>query len=224
MQELILKNLITIIFILLLIYGFAKGFAVGFLKKVLSLGSIIVAVIATRFFTPVVANFVKDVTNIESTLTSIIFDSIIKNNFYDQINIPWLSDSIDTGNIQESIRNGLCTNIANAIINLICGIAVFIIVIILIKIVIKILDIVDYIPVVGQLNKILGGVFGILEIIVIVCIAFTILKAIENIPQIKIVTDNIKASPIVSGLYNNNFIFNFFANLFSAFTAGGKAA
>lgn len=224
MQEFILKNLITIIFILFLVYGFIKGFAVGFLKKVLSFGSIIVTIIATRFFTPMVSNFVKDVTNIESTLTALIYDSIIKNNFYDQINIPWLNGSVDTGNIQESIRSGICTNIANAIINLVCGIIVFIVVLILIKIVLKILDIVDFIPVVGQLNKILGGAFGIFEMILIVWIVFTIFKALENVPQIKILTDNIKGSALVGYFYNNNFIFNFFANLFSAFSAGGSTA
>ena len=224
MQEFILKNLITIIFILFLVYGFIKGFAVGFLKKVLSFGSIIVTIIATRFFTPMVSNFVKDVTNIESTLTALIYDSIIKNNFYDQINIPWLNGSVDTGNIQESIRSGICTNIANAIINLVCGIIVFIVVLILIKIVLKVLDIVDFIPVVGQLNKILGGAFGIFEMILIVWIVFTIFKALENVPQIKILTDNIKGSALVGYFYNNNFIFNFFANLFSAFSAGGRTA
>jgi len=224
MQEFILKNLITIIFILFLVYGFIKGFAVGFLKKVLSFGSIIVTIIATRFFTPMVSNFVKDVTNIESTLTALIYDSIIKNNFYDQINIPWLNGSVDTGNIQESIRSGICTNIANAIINLVCGIIVFIVVLILIKIVLKVLDIVDFIPVVGQLNKILGGAFGIFEMILIVWIVFTIFKALENVPQIKILTDNIKGSALVGYFYNNNFIFNFFANLFSAFSAGGSTA
>lgn len=223
MQEFILKNLITIIFILFLVYGFIKGFAVGFLKKVLSFGSIIVTIIATRFFTPMVSNFVKDVTNIESTLTALIYDSIIKNNFYDQINIPWLNGSVDTGNIQESIRNGICTNIANAIINLVCGIIVFIVVLILIKIVLKVLDIVDFIPVVGQLNKILGGAFGIFEMILIVWIVFTIFRALENVPQIKILTDNIKGSALVGYFYNNNF-FNFFANLFSAFSVGGSTA
>lgn len=224
MQEFILKNLITIIFVLLLIYGFIKGFAVGFLKKVLSFGSIIVTIIATRFFTPMVSNFVKDVTNVESTLTALIYDSIIKNNFYDQINIPWLNGSIDTGSIQESIRNGICTNIANAIINLVCGIVVFIVVLILIKIILKVLDIVDFIPVVGQLNKILGGVFGLFETILIVWIVFTIFKALENVPQVKILSDNIKGSVLVGYFYNNNFIFNFFVNLFSAFSAGGSTA
>lgn len=221
MQEFILKNLITIIFILLLIYGFMKGFAVGFLKKILSFGSIIVTIIATRFFTPVVSDFVKDVTNIESTLTAMIYDSIIKNNFYNQVDIPWLNSAIDTGSIQETIKNGLCTSIANAIINLSCGIAVFIIVMVLIKIVLKVLDIVDFIPVVGQLNKLMGGVFGVFEIVLVTWIVFTVFRALENIPQIEVVINNIKDSAMVGYIYNNNLVYNFFINLFSAFTVSG---
>lgn len=222
MQEFILKNLITIIFILLLVYGYIKGFNVGLLKKVLSFGSIIVSIFATRFFTPVLSGFIKDVTNIESTLTAIIYDSIIKNNFYDQINIPWLNGSIDTGNIQETIKNGLCTNIANSIINLGCGIVVFLITLVLIKIILKVLDIVDFIPVVGQLNRILGGVFGVCEIILTVWIVFMVLKALENVPQIAIITDNIKSSFIVNYFYNNNFIFSLFEKFFSVFTNGNS--
>ena len=217
MQELFLKNLITIIFIALSIYGYVKGFATGFLKKVLSIGSLIVTIIATRYLTPVVSEMVKDITNIESTLTAIIYDSIVKNNFYDQINIPWLGSALGTGSIQEVIKNGICTNIANAIINLICGVFVFIVVLIIIRILIKVLDVVNYIPVVGQLNKILGGIFGIFEVVVITWILFTILRALESLPQVKVLTDNIKDSFIVSIIYKNNIIFNFFANLFSAF-------
>ena len=66
------------------------------------------------------------------------------------------------------------TNIANGIINLMCGIAVFITVLVLVKLILKILDIVDYIPVVGQLNKMLGGVVGIAEFIMILWIFFTV--------------------------------------------------
>lgn len=223
MQEFILKNLITIIFVLFLVYGFAKGFALGFLKKALSLGAIIITIIITKIFTPVISDFVKDVTSVESTLTDLIYDSIIKNNFYDQINIPWLNGTIDTGNIQDTIKNGLCTNIANAIINLLCGIAVFVVTLILVKLILKILDVVDFIPVVGQLNKILGGVFGVVEIILITWIVFTILRALENVPQIKIIVDNIKSSAVVGYLYENNFVYGFFTNLFSAFTAKGNA-
>ena len=40
MQEFILKNLITIIFVVLLILGFIKGYMAGFFKKVISFASI----------------------------------------------------------------------------------------------------------------------------------------------------------------------------------------
>ncbi len=222
MQEIILKNLITIVFILFMIYSFVKGFKMGFVKKILSFGTIIITIIATKVFTPTIAGYVKDITNWESTLTTKIYDALMKSNVYDQLNVPILRDAIDTGNIQESIRDGLCTNIANAIINLICGIAVFIIVLILVKLALKVLDIIDYIPVVGQLNKILGGMFGIVEMIVITWILFTILRALENIPQVAVINNNIKESYIVSYLYNNNLIYNFLSNLFLSFNSGSQ--
>ena len=215
MQEFILKNLITIIFIILLTLGFLKGFSAGLLKKVLSLATIIITIILTRTFTPVAANIVKDVTNIEATLTAMIYDLLVKSTAYDSLNIPFLQKSLDTGNIESTIRDGLCTNIANAIINLLCGIVIFILVLFLIKLIIKILDIVDYIPIVGQLNKILGGALGVLEIILIVSIIFTILRVLEGSPQVKVLTDNIKESAIVGSIYEHNIVYNFFSRLFS---------
>ena len=216
MQEFILRNLITIIFLGLFIYGFMKGYATGFIKTILSFGSIIVSILLTRMFTPSVASVVKDVTNIESTLTSMIYNSLINTHLYDSLSIPFIKDAIGTGNIEMTIKEGLCANLANAIINLLCGIAVFVITMILIKIVIRILDIIDLIPVVGQLNKLLGGVFGILEILVITWIGFAILRVFEGVPNIQTITDNIKQSFLVGSIYNNNFIYEFFANLFTA--------
>ena len=214
MQEFILKNLITIIFLLLLVYSFVRGFSLGLIKKVLSLGSMIVAIIATRFVTPIVVEFVKNVTNIESTLTARLYDAIIKTNAYDQFNIPYIKDAVNTGNIQESIRDGLCTTIANGIINLLCGLAVFIVILIAIRIILKVLDVVDYIPVIGQINKILGGVLGVVEIIIAVWILFTVIRALENIPQVKVVAENVKESAMVGYFYKNNIIYDFFVNFF----------
>ena len=216
MQEFIVKNLITVVFFLFLIYGFIKGFASGFIKKVLSLASIIITIFATRALTPMAASFIKDVTNLESSLTTIIYDALIKSNAYNSIDIPWLNTYIDTSNIEATIRDGLCTNLANTIINLICGIVIFIIVLILIKLIIKILDIVDYIPLVSQLNKILGGVLGVIEVMLIIYIAFTILRFFEAIPQVNVAVANIRASAFVGSLYDNNLIYNFFTNAFSA--------
>lgn len=213
MQEMIAKNLITVLFFVLLIFSFFSGYSKGLIKMIVSFGSIIIAVIVTRMITPIAADAVKNATNIESTLTSKIYEVMIKTNLYDNINIPWVKEAIDTGNLEESLKNNLCTGLANAIINLLCGIAVFIVVLIIIRLIIKILDVVNYVPIVGKLNKILGGVLGMLETIVVISIIFAILKALNNIPQIKIIDDCISSSYIVGALYNDNIIYNFFMNL-----------
>lgn len=218
MQEFILKNLITIIFIVLVVCGFLKGFSEGLLKMLLSFGSIIITIVATKFMTPIVASMVKDVTNIESSLTSAIYDSIIKTNIYDGLNIPWLKSAINTGSIESVLRDELCAKIANGIISLLCGIAIFVVVLILIKLLLKVLDVVDYIPLISQFNKIMGGILGTLQIVLIVAILFTILKIFEAIPQVQVVVDNIKDSYIVGYIYNNNIVYNFVSNIFGVFT------
>ena len=81
---------------------------------------------------------------------------------------------------------------------------------------VKALDVVNYIPLVGQLNKILGGVLGVVETIFIVWILFAVFRIFESVPQIKILVDNINSSFLLGPLYQNNFVYDFFANLFSS--------
>ena len=78
------------------------------------------------------------------------------------------------------------------------------------------LDIVNYIPFVGQFNKILGGVLGLAETILLFWVIFAVLKAFEGVPQVNVFTDNIKSSFLIGSFYDNNFVYNFFVNLFSS--------
>ena len=215
MQEFLLNNLITILFIIFVIYNFVRGFHIGLVKKILSIGTIILTIIATRFFTPIVASAVKDATNIEATLTAFIYDNLLKGNDFNSLNIPFLKDAVNTGNVESTMRDVLCNNIANAVINLLCGIVVFISVLLIIKILIKVFVLFNYIPVIGELNKILGGAFGVIEVLIIVSIIFTILRVLENISPINTIVENIKKSPIVGNIYENNVIFNYLSGLFS---------
>lgn len=215
MQEFILKNLITIVFLLLCVYNFIKGFEVGFIKKVISVGSIIISIVTTKIFTPIVAGFVKDITNIEATLSDIIYKTFIETKVYDKLNLNSISKIFNTGNLGNTIKNNLCNGIANVLINFLCGVIVFIASIILIRILLKILDAVNLIPFVGNLNRLLGGLLGILEIIIIVWLSFIVLEVFSTFPQVNIIIQNIKKSFIVGTLYNNNLLLNFFLNLFT---------
>ena len=216
MQGLILENLITILFVIFIIFSFMSGFSKGFLKMIISFGSLIVSIVLTRMLTPTAAETIKNITNIESSLTSAIYDAITKTNIYDKIDLPFMKNAIDTGNIENMLRDNVCNGMANAIINLLCGVALFIAIFIALKIMVKALDVVNYIPLVGQLNKILGGVLGVVETIFIVWILFAVFRIFESVPQIKILVDNINSSFLLGPLYQNNFVYDFFANLFSS--------
>ena len=120
MQVFILENLITLLIIIYLTYGIIKGFKLGLLKLILSLGSIVVTIIITKTFTPMVASIVKDVTNIESTLTERIYNAFITTNTFDSFNLN-LFNIQNTGELNETIKNTICSNYANIIINIISG-------------------------------------------------------------------------------------------------------
>ena len=216
MQVFILENLITLLIIIYLAYGLIKGFNSGLLKLILSLGSLVVTIIITKTFTPMVASIVKDVTNIESTLTERIYNAFITTNTFDSFNLN-LFNIQNTGELNETIKNTICSNYANIIINIMSGVGLFIASIIVLKFVIKVLDIVDYIPMVGQLNKILGAVAGVAQSLIIIWIIMVIVRVFENMPQVQNVIRNIQKSPIAWNIYTNNVIYDFLANLFPVF-------
>ena len=215
MQEFILENLLTLLVVIYLLYGLIKGFKLGFLKLVLSLGSLIVAIFLTRTFTPVVTATVKDVTNIESTLTEQIYNAFIKTNTFDSFNLN-LFNIQNTGELNETIKNTICSNYANIVINILSGVGVFIVILIVLKIAIRVLDIVDYIPMVGQINKLLGAFAGVFQSLIIIWIILVIVRVFENMPQVQNIIKNIQKSSLLWNIYTNNVVYDFLANLFPA--------
>lgn len=250
MEDFITSNLLTIIFIIVAVTSFIAGYKKGFIAKILSFASFILAIILARLFTPIVANGINEATNINKGIADSLYNAImnsdsvgqIKNipnlqslpdiseinpsaipelsNLTDILNNPWLKN-IDLSNIEEGIHT-ISQGIADSIVSIVCGIILFIVLFILLKFLAKAVHVINYIPIIGSLNKILGGLLSIAEIVIVLWIAFAILRAMENLPTISDITNYIKASPLVSLIYSNNFIYNFFANLFNS-SFGPKA-
>ena len=195
----IVNLLITILTILFFVFSIRKGYQMGFFKKLLSIASLIIAIILTKALYINVANVTNDYTNIIPNISS-----ALKNAFNN-------SSSFD--NMNESINN-ISDTLAKGIWEVVCGIITFIAVMLLLKIIIRLLDFIDFVPVIGKLNKILGGALGIVEAFFILWILFLIIRMLTIVPQFKIVEDYINNSFITSSVYNNNFIYNFFVNLF----------
>ena len=212
MKEFFLDNIIFIFLILILIFGFLRGRELGLVKKVMSLGMLIATIIITKFLTPKAVLIIKDVTNIESTITDIIYQAFEKTNVFDsKLNIDAIKNIIGTSELFDNMKNQIATGIANVIINVGCSIAVFILIFIILKIIFKLLDVVDYIPVIGSINKFLGGVLGVFEAMLFIWVVFAVIRALDdNIPAVHDVVMKINNNPYVKYIYDHNSVYNFF--------------
>lgn len=211
----IISHLITIFVILFFVFSIRRGYQLGFFKKVLSIASLIIAIVLTKNLTPTVVLLIKDYTNIKSTISSALYNVFKNSNSFDSISIEGIQNIFNLGNMNESIQDFISNTVTEGILTIFCGIITFISLMILLKIIFRLLDFIDFVPVIGQLNKVLGGGLGLIEAIFLLWIAFSIIKLLTIIPQVKIIEDYINNSIITTSIYNNNAIYNFFANLFS---------
>lgn len=214
MRGFILDNLIFIIIAIFFVLSFIKGYEKGFIRKVVSIATIIVTIIVTKTFTPTVVETLKDMTNIEATVNDRIYEALIKTNVFDKLNLGVLQGFFGTGDMQDMVRNKIAAELTSVALNFMCGVCLFIFTFLVIKIIIRLLDFIDYIPVIGEINKLLGGVSGVVEALLVVWLVFSVIRVFENVPSIKSVVDNIDGNPVVNMIYNNNLIYNFFSSLF----------
>lgn len=214
MQNFIMSNLIFILVILFLLFGLITGFKMGFLKKLLSFGSIIISIFCTKTFTPEVVKIVKDYTNIQSSLSDNLNKTFNETSILDKMDLSKIQNVIDIESMNLSIKEYVSTNLSNLLLNILCGIAVFLVTMLILKIIIKFLDIVDIIPIVGQINKLFGGVLGVFQSLLLIWIVFAVLKFLSVLPPVKdVITNNIENTFFLNYIYENNIVYNFFANL-----------
>ena len=212
MQNFLISNLILILLLISLCLGFVDGYKKGILKKIISFLSIIISINLTKTFTPKAVVLVKDYTNIESTLTEMFYRMFKKTNIFDNVDLGNINSIFNLDNMNDSIRVYINENLTNLFITILCSIFLFIFFILILKIIIKILDIVNIIPIVGQLNKILGGILGFAESYLVISIIFCLIRIISSIPVInELIVKNIQSSFILNYIYNNNLIYNFFS-------------
>lgn len=211
-----MNNLLTIIVLLFLILSIRKGYQIGFFKKVLSLLSLIISVILTRIFTPQVVLLVKDYTNIKPTISNALYNSFKNTNTFDNVDISRIQNIFNLNSMNESIKEFISNTVTEGILTVVCGIVTFIAFVILLKIIFRLLDFIDFVPIVGTLNKYLGGVFGLIEGVFLLWILFLIIRCLTIIPEIKMLEESINKSFLVGHIYNNNLIYNFFIGLFSS--------
>lgn len=209
---------IDILFIVILLVCLIQGIVKGFVKSVISFGIVIVAIIASKIFTPNVVFFIKTKTNLYTKLTSSITDKVLlvfgnsatSSAITDSANlnnIPngllrFLQSFVDsTNNTVGSTAEAFGQNAANVIVNIIAFMLIFLFVVIIGKLILLLLDKIMELPGLRFINRLGGMALGALKGIVFVMIIATIIYSLNVFLQVDGLADAINNSVLIKYFY-----------------------
>lgn len=200
---------IVVILILLgcIFFGYKRGLT-GVIVRLLSI--ILSLVISLILFKPVSALIINH-TDIYNNLTTSIENSLNSKEENDEENSSEPNVILDSINekleeTKENANNVIAKSIAEVIINLIVIIVLFIIVNIIMFFLKFIFGAIAELPIIKQIDKLGGFIYGVIEGLLIIYIILAILSFI-NVEELQLA---IKTSYLTSILYNNNLILMLF--------------
>lgn len=207
----IIVDLIIVIVLLLFIFGGYKKGLTGSLMKLLSF--IIAVVIALLIYKPVANMIIEKTTiddNIKTTLSSTlrveeqseVKDENVSSTIIDNINNE-IKDSTNEAKIT------IIEDTTKTIVNIGAGIIVFLIARLILSIISLFVDAIANLPLIKQVDKVGGIIYGILEGIVIIYILLSIISLTSVVWTNNSIVIAVEKSALGSFLYNNNIILNF---------------
>ncbi len=190
-------NWMLIIVIIIFIWGVFRGWRRGLLRLLFSLVSIIVLIWLFSAINPYISTFLTEHTGL-----------------YDRIE-TWCA-----GLFEERLGSGLglltgaaADTAAEWILKGMSFLITFIIALIIVMIVLRLLGLVNKVPVLGKVNKILGLFGGALEGYLVVSLVMLLVSLIAGTGLGVTLTQNIDDNTFLSFLYYNNFLLQL--NLFN---------
>ncbi len=207
----------------------------GLIKTVFSLFSAIIGIAVTYMVYPFVSSFLLKNTKLLATISSKVasslkLESLSQNSITPQdhielvekLKIPGLMknillknknaevfDLLNATKIDEYISSAIGT----MIINIFVFVIVMIICMILIRIIAKTLDIISYLPVIKQLNKLGGLIFGIIQGVLISWAGCLLLAVVINMNGNEKLLAMLYDSPIALYFYENNIFLYLIGNI-----------
>ena len=194
----ILDIIIVAIILLSVLLGCQKGFA----KTAVNLLALIISIAVTAVLYNPIANFIINVTNIDETIESTIYDKTL--------NAPSEEEN-QLINIQSLDSTTLTvTEISTSVVKL----GVFIILLIGTKILIRCIstlaEFISNLPIVKHFNKLGGGIYGLLRGLVIIYIALLIIQIATKANPTNTAYQQIEQTTLTKMMYENNVINIFF--------------
>ncbi len=205
------------------------GMKRGLIKTVFSMFSVIVALLATAFLSPVLTQWLQGNENVmeyfvEKADAVLPFDEVEsmlnlekkeaeQKRFLDSLPLP---ESIREQLVQnnsrdfyktlevDTFRAYLCNYIACMIISALSFVATFVAMLILLKVLCFSLDLISKLPVLNQVNHLLGMAAGLAYALLLVWVGGVILTALGSTEAGSSLMKQVNDSAFLSFLYNNN--------------------
>ena len=203
---------ILIILLLCVFLGYKRGLA----KCVIKILSFVIALIVAFVFFKPVAKLIIDNTEIDdgirNSITSVIQkdveeggevkeDSNLPTSMIEHINKE-IKENVE--NTKETVVNSVANEVSVTAVNVISWIGLFIATRLVLWIISLFTSALTELPILKQIDKIGGIVYGVLESALIVFIVFAIISFISPMIENTGLVKTINKSPVGSVLYNNN--------------------
>ncbi len=218
----------TIAVIIFLVIFLVIGFYKGFLRVVLTTFSLIITLVLASMLTQPLENYVENNTvigprvktqienyvseNMESLTAGV---SNVENNFIDSLPVTEsMKSDLKSGNtmanyVDEGVSNFaeyIAVNLTTLILKILCYVVLFIVIFIVIRLILRLSRIINHIPILGGVNRIVGAVFGLAEGVLflwLISMAIMMLSSTEfGINCQKVIAD----SEFLTFVYENNYL------------------
>ena len=202
--------------IVILIFGVimaAAGWKRGFIKMVLSTLAVVIAFAGAWLTGPPVSSFIVENTTVDEKIEEKITDKIGEaadlETALDSLPLPEvlkerLTESLDQA--ADSHARSLARETAGFAVSASVCVLLFIVFLILLKVIIKVTDLITKLPVIHQLNGLLGLALGLLEAWLIINIVFLLLTTLVQAKWGTEILNQISANPLTAWLYEHNFL------------------
>lgn len=201
--------IIDLIIVGIILLCTALGYKRGLIKVAIKLCTFFIAIIIAFMFYKPIANVVIQNTGIDETIQTTITNNILPEGVSENDEIDLSNDlpSIILKNSENTVKS-IATSISTTLIETACFLVLFIASKILLKFVTFIADLIAKLPILNQFNKLGGTLYGVLEGLFIVFVAFAIISLVSPLLDASYV-ESLNASTLGTFFYNNNILLKF---------------
>ena len=198
---------LDIVFLLIIIMCVYYGFKKGMLKTIASLATMIVGIWVALYFYRSFIMLLESIPIINNMLTE------IKKVIYKILMLKLEESGVTEffrGLVSQNVINQGNSAVANSVTNIIYSITMMLILLIVVKVglalTVKIIGIFEHLPVIKQVNRVLGGCIGLINGVLICYVVATLMFVVMANVDVKWLSDNIKESNIAKYFFDTNII------------------